>query len=96
MMPRPLLFRYVLKQFSVRIKTGNGLCLKRLISRLNCGVCSILIIKHRMEERFKGRGVDASCADAVSCVFARFGGDFVMGTERGEYRDVHTVLYTDA
>lgn len=49
-----------------------------------------------MEECFKGRGVDASCADAVSCVFARFGGDFVMGTERGEYRDVHTVLYTDA
>lgn len=56
MMPRPLLFRYVLKQFSVRIKTG----------------------------------------DAVSCVFARFGGYFVIGTEVGECRDVHTVLYTDA
>lgn len=55
-----------------------------------------LFIEHRTEERFKGGGVYTSCADAVSHVFARLGGDFVMGTERGEYRDVHTVLYTDA
>ena len=60
-----------------------------------------LFIEHRMEERFKGGGVDASCADAISCVFARFGSDLVVRAEfalaeRGEYRDVHVVLYTEA
>lgn len=60
-----------------------------------------LFIEHRMEERFKGGGVDASCADAISCVFARLGGHFVVRAEfslaeRGEYRDVHVVLYTEA
>ena len=54
-----------------------------------------------MEERFKGGGVVASCADAISCVFARFGSDLVVRAEfalaeRGEYRDVHVVLYTEA
>ena len=60
-----------------------------------------LFIEHRTEERFKGGGVDASSANAVSRVFARFGGDFVVRAEfalveRGVYRDVHVVLYTEA
>lgn len=60
-----------------------------------------LLIEHRTEERFKGGGVYTSCADAVPGVFARLGGDFVVRAkfalaERGEYRDVHVVLYMEA